>query len=242
VIDLHDRVIAITGASRGLGAGIARAALAAGAQLALCSRGRAGLEASERVLTERLDVRDADAMRHFAREAFERFGRVDLWINNAGALEPVGPLIDIEPESFRALIETNVLGVAWGCRAYLRELRERDQRGVLLNISSGAARKAYRGWSGYCASKAAVDRLSEAIALEEAERVRVHSVAPGVIATAMQAAIREKSPREFPDVGRFIELEQRGALLEPEAAGAALLELAFDPDKRSDEVCIDVRD
>jgi benzil reductase ((S)-benzoin forming) len=240
-MDLIGKVVAITGASRGLGAGLARAAFARGAALALCSRGAPELPDGERVLSMRVDVSDAARVDAFAEAAFERFGRVDLWVNNAGLLEPIGPLRELDATALHALFDVNVLGAALGSRAYARELHRRDARGVLLNISSGAARKAYFGWSAYCASKAAVDRLSEALALEEAPRLTVYSVAPGVIDTAMQTTIRTQSAERFPDVDRFRELHESGGLRSPEQAGEQLLRLAFDPRAARPHVCVDLR-
>ena len=240
-LQLSNRVIAITGASRGLGAGLARVAARAGASLALCSRGTPALGEAGNVLAMRLDVTDAPAVERFVAAAFDRFGGVDLFINNAGVVEPVGPLRTLEPEALHRLIDVNVLGVALGSRAYLRELHGREQRGVILNISSGAARNAYYGWSGYCASKAAVDRLSEAIALEEHPRVAVYSAAPGVVDTDMQTSIRDKTEDEFRDVARFRELHARRALATPEEAAERLLRFALDPDSARGPVCVDLR-
>jgi NAD(P)-dependent dehydrogenase (short-subunit alcohol dehydrogenase family) len=240
-MDLTGKVAVITGASRGLGAGMARVAQEMGMSLALCSRGAPALTPSDRVLCERLDVTDPSAMQAFATAAFARFEHVDLWVNNAGLLEPVGPLRDAPPEEFARLIEVNVVGVALGSRAYARMLHEHGGHGVLLNVSSGAARKPYFGWSGYCASKAAVDRMSEVIALEEAERLRVHAVAPGVVESEMQETLRAKDEATFRDVQRFRKLHEDQALQSPEGAGEKLLRLAFDPEARREEVCVDVR-
>lgn len=94
-------------------------------------------------------------------------------------------------------------------------------RGVLVNISSGAARKAFFGWSMYCASKAAVDRMSEAIALEEESTLTaVYSVAPGVVDTGMQAAIRSKTEAELRDVERFRQMLEVGTLKSPDETAA----------------------
>lgn len=241
-MDLNGKVAVITGASRGLGAGLAEVAHERGMSLVLCSRSRPILPAGPRVLPLELDVSDADAVESLASEAEARFGHVDLWVNNAGLLEPVAPLRSLDVDALRLLLDVNVLGVALGCRAYLRLLHRTGKRGALLNISSGAARKPYRGWAGYCASKAAVDRLSEVIALEEGERVRVHSVAPGVIETGMQEILREKGADDFPDVERFRQLHATGALVSPRDAGLGLLRLAFDAGAARDAVCVDLRD
>ena len=136
----------------------------------------------------------------------------------------------------------NVLGVLFGSRIYSRLCMRSGKSGVLLNISSGAGRRAYAGWSSYCASKAAVDRLSEVVALEEAGRLRVHAVAPGVVESNMQAQVRGASMEQFPEVEKFRTLHRTGALATPEAAGRDLLRLAFEPGLAPSAVCVDLRD
>ena len=239
-MDLSGKVAVITGASQGLGAGLARVALERGMSVALCSRSAPTFMEGERVLCSTFDVRDAGDMEAFAGAAFERFGQVDLWVNNAGLLEPVGPLRDVQGEALRELFDVNILGVALGSQAYIRMLHAHDRTGILMNISSGAARNAYFGWSGYCASKAAVDRMSEVIAIEEEERLRVYSIAPGVIETRMQESIRATDSEIFRDVARFRKLKDSGSLQTPEQAADKLLRIAFDP-HASIGVCVDVR-
>lgn len=241
-MDLENRVAVITGASRGLGAGIAEAAYDRGMSLVLCSRQPAALPAGERVRVLTGDVSDPTTADAIVTEATSHFGRVDLWINNAGLLEPVGPLRDVPVAELQTHFEVNVLGVALGCRAFLRHLHATDRRGVLLNISSGAARKPYSGWAAYCAGKAAVDRMSEVIAVEEGDRVKVHSVAPGVIDSDMQAQVRGHSPDLFPDVERFRKRHEDGELVPPRVAGDGLIALAFDQEAARSDVCVDLRD
>ncbi|MDG2304626.1 MAG: SDR family NAD(P)-dependent oxidoreductase [Candidatus Binatia bacterium] len=241
-MDLTNRVAVITGASRGLGAGIAKVASERGMSLVLCSRSTPALPPGSRTRTLEIDVSDPDAVDRVAREATEHFGHVDLWVNNAGLLEPMGPLRDAPPQDLKDHFDVNVLGATLGCRAFVRILHETNRRGVLLNISSGAARKPYAGWSAYCAGKAAIDRLSETIALEEGDRLKVHAVAPGLIDSDMQAQIRKVADEEFPSAARFRKAHADGTLIAPEVAGAALLDLAFNPAAARDEVCVDLRD
>lgn len=242
-LDLRDRTAVITGASRGLGAGLAERFQAAGMRLGLCARGAPALAEGERVVARRLDVRDADALEAFARAVEARFGAIDLWVNNAGLLEPIGPLHEVEAEAARLHIEVNVLGVLFGSRAFVRHLRRRGGEGVLVNISSGAARRPYAGWSLYCAGKAAVERLTECVALEEAaEGLRAHAVAPGVIDTEMQTRIRATSVERFPEVGRFVALGRDGRLNSPRFVAERILALAFDPAARRNEVCLRLPD
>jgi NAD(P)-dependent dehydrogenase (short-subunit alcohol dehydrogenase family) len=232
--DLSGKVAVITGASRGLGAGLAERFLEQGLAVAACARHRPRLPGGDEAgnsLAEAADVTDAEAVMRFCEATVERFGRIDLWINNAGLLAPIGPLRDNDPAEFARHIEVNVLGVFHGSRAFIRHLHARGGTGVLLNISSGAARNAYAGWSAYCAAKAAVDRMSESIALEEAETgLRVHAVAPGIIDTDMQAMIRSCSPEQFPRVQKFLDLKANDGFSSPRFVADKLLELAFGPD------------
>jgi benzil reductase ((S)-benzoin forming) len=237
--DLSDRVAVVTGASRGLGAGLARVFGEHGLAVAGCARNAPMLGGGDRVLSRAVDVTDAVAVDGFCAEVVERFGRIDLWINNAGLLEPIGPLAELEPAAVARHMDVNINGVVYGSRAFVRHLRARQGGGVLINISSGAARSAYAGWSAYCAGKAAVDRLSECIALEEQGRgLRVHSVAPGIIDTDMQALIRDCEPERFPMVDKFLDLKARDAFSTPEFIAERLLALAFDPAAQTSDVLV----
>ena len=241
-MDLSDKVIVVTGASRGLGLGIAKVALDAGASLGLCSRSSGPWVEQPRVLHERLDVRDGTALEAFAERVCAAYGHIDLWINNAGLLGPVGPLRDADMDELAQACAVNVLGVLFGSRIYARLCARDSSTGILFNISSGAGRRAYAGWSSYCASKAAVDRLSEVVALEEVGRLRVHAVAPGVIESDMQAEVRAMSAQQFPEVEKFRALHHDGLLASPEAAGTAMLRLAFEAGLAPSAVCVDLRD
>ena len=195
------------------------------------------------VIGKRLDVRDPAALEAFAAAVEERFGAIDLWINNAGLLEPIEPLRDVTPEAARTHLEVNVLGVLFGSQTFVRHLRRRGGEGVLVNLSSGAARKPYAGWSLYCAGKAAVDRLTECVALEEAAHgLRAYAVAPGVIDTDMQALIRATPAERFPEVARFVERKREGHFNTPGFVAEHLLAIAFDPAARPAEVCVRLPD
>lgn len=239
-IDLKGRTAVITGASRGIGAGLAEHFAARGMRLGLCSRSLPAMPSSDVVIARPLDVRDATGMQGFADEVAERFGAIDLWINNAGVLSPIAPLRDIPVEEFREHIDINLTGVFLGSQSYVRHVRSRSGGGVLLNISSGAAWGGYAGWSAYCAGKAGVALLTQCIALEEADGgLRVHAVAPGVVDTEMQALIRSSAAEDFPSLDRFLEMKRDDAFNSIGFVANFLLALAFDPAERSDEV--DVR-
>jgi len=208
-----------------------------GIRLALCSRTEPALANSENVLARCVDVTDGEAVEEFAAQAADRFGGIDLWINNAGVLEPIAPLRDISSDAFRTHLEINLTGVFHGTRAFVKLLRRTGRPGVLINISSGAGRKPYEGWSAYCAAKAAVDRLTECVALEEADHgLRAYSVAPGIIDTHMQALIRSSTAEQFPQVERFLEYKRNEAFNTPAFVARELLALAFDPSASPTEI------
>ena len=240
---LDDKVAFISGASRGIGAGLAERFAEVGFRLVLCSRTPPALAASERVIAESLDVRDEKALDALVGRAEERFGAIDLWINNAGVLEPIQPIRNVSLEDFREHIDINLTGVFVGSRTYVRHLRRLDRGGVLINVSSGAAWKPYSGWGAYCAGKAGVERLTEVVASEEAEiGLRAYSIAPGVVDTAMQTSIRESSAENFPEVERFQEMKRSGGLNSTGFVADEFLAIAFDPDRRPESVAVRIED
>ncbi|MCU1486742.1 MAG: short-chain dehydrogenase/reductase [Actinomycetia bacterium] len=216
-------VAVVTGASRGLGAGLAEAFAAAGLQLGLCARTDPAMPDGPDVVARRVDVTDADAVERFAAEVHERLGPIDLWVNNAGTLGPVDPVRSADPGQVATNLAVNVLGVVHGTQAFLRHLGPTP---VLVNVSSGAASKAYAGWGAYCASKAAVERFTDVVALEE-PGLRAYAVAPGVVDTDMQAEIRSTPADRFPTVERFHDLKARDAFNSQAWVAGQLLELAF---------------
>jgi len=239
-MELSGKIAVITGASRGIGAGLAREFAKRGIVLALCARSPIPWPDGAQGFAATVDVGDQEQVDAFAREAADRLGPIDLWINNAGVLEPIAPLRDIAAGDFRDHLQVNVMGVVFGCQAYIAHIRRHNHRGVLINISSGAAWKPYAGWAAYCAGKAAVDRISEVIQLEEAEHLRVYAVAPGVIDTDMQTTIRSTAADAFPMVERFREMKQQNSFNTMPFVAKHILAYAFDPDAVPDTVVVGV--
>ena len=199
---------------------------AAGLQLGLCARRAPDVVPD--ALSMAVDVVDAGAVDRFCDAVVERFGRIDLWVNNAGVVEPMGPLATLDPAAVARAFEVNVLGVVHGSAAFARHVASRPGGGVLVNISSGAAARPYAGWAPYCASKAAVDQISRVVAAEERRfGLRVLAVAPGLVDTDMQALIRSTDAARFPAVERFRAAKAAGAFNSPAWVADQVLQLAF---------------
>ena len=218
----------LTGHSRGLGEAIAEELLDRGiAVLALARRGNPALAARHggRLREVALDLADTAALAAWlgsgALQAWLAEADEALLINNAGTLQPMGPLTLQDPVAVARAVASNV-GAPLALAAAFAAAGPQARR--VLHVSSGAARKPYAGWSVYCATKAALDHHARAVAAEAHPGLRIASVAPGVLDTAMQAEIRSSSVQRFPQRARFDELYRHGGLSAPEHAGARLVD------------------
>lgn len=192
-IDLAGQVVVITGAGSGIGRELALLCAQRGALLALCDINGVGVsrtaeEAHEhgaQVLMSQIDVSDADAMRRFAQATFDRFGRVDLLVNNAG-VAVVGGFLETNRKDWQWLIDINLMGVVHGCEAFLPAMVRSGRGGHIVNLSSAAGLLANPQLSGYSATKFAVLGLSEALRMEmKPYGIGVTAVCPGIIDTAI---------------------------------------------------------
>jgi NAD(P)-dependent dehydrogenase (short-subunit alcohol dehydrogenase family) len=204
------QVVLVTGASRGLGRELALALAGTGARLSLCARGARALEATaaeaRRVGADALAIA-ADVGEEADRErlvslTLDRFGRVDVLVNNASSLGPTPlPLLaDTEPAAFAEVVRTNLVAPFELTRAVLGPMLVRGS-GLVVNLSSDAAVTGYEGWGAYSAAKAGLDALTRVWAAElEGTGVRIFSVDPGEMDTDMhRAAIPDADPAELAD-------------------------------------------
>jgi short-subunit dehydrogenase len=188
---LEQAVVAITGASSGIGRAAALRFARRGSSLALCARAAEPLAQVAReceatgaaVLHRPLDVGDEAAVEAFAAAAVERFGRIDVWVNNAGVIA-YGEFLEIPADVFRRVIETNLMGQVHGARAALRRFRPQGS-GVLINMSSVWGRVSSPYVSPYIVSKNAVRALSECLRGELVEQpgIQITTMVPQAIDT-----------------------------------------------------------
>lgn len=192
---MQGKVVAITGASRGIGAAAARAFAAAGAKVALLARGQREIDAlaaeiGAEALAMRCDVADWTSVEQAVATVVQRFGGLDVLVNNAGTIDPIARLSDVDPTAWGRAIDVNLKGVFHGMRAAIPVMRAQGG-GTIINVSSGAARNALEGWSSYCAGKAGALMLTQAAHLEEGPHgIRVLGLSPGTVATEMQVKIK----------------------------------------------------
>ncbi len=191
-MNLKGRTAVITGASRGLGREIARQFAVRGAQLVLVARGEAALREAAAELSETTDVLAvpadvSQAAERIAEAALDRFGRVDVLINNASAIgpSPMPPLENYPWEALLELFRVNAAAPLHLIQLLLPQMRARRE-GVIINVTSDAGVEAYPGWGGYGASKAALEHLTRVLAAElENSGVRIYAVDPGDMNTEM---------------------------------------------------------
>lgn len=187
--------VLVTGAGSGLGRALALGFAAEGASLTLAGRGREALEetaalvgavGAEAVVSP-TDVGDPAAVGRLVAAAVERFGSLDVAVNNAGVFRGGAPLTELSDADWATLFDVNVTGVFHCLREEIARMRAQPTGGAIVNIASNlGAHRRFPGLAGYIASKAAVSALTRAAALDHAaEGVRINAVSPGPVDTAM---------------------------------------------------------
>ena len=212
---LDGQVAVITGAGRGIGRAIALAYAGEGAKLALAARNEAELEETAAAVSElggeavgiRTDITSQIGTERLARRVVERFGRIDVLVNNAGISGPVGPLQSNDIAEWVDTINVNLTGTFLMCRAVIPVMLEQG-RGKIINLAGAGVANAWSNMSAYCSSKAAVVRLTEVIAQElEGKGITVNALGPGSVHTSMWERMTEQAAEAGAD---FIhELGQR---------------------------------
>ena len=224
----EDKVALVTGGSRGIGRAVVEGLAKEGAKVGFVYHSNqaaaeevvAGLEGSE-VVPMQCDVSDVDACTKTVDEFVEKFGRIDVLVNNAGIVRD-GLLATMEPDAWKAVIDTNLTSVYAFCRAAIRPMMS-ARYGRIVNMSSVSAEYGNAGQVNYAASKGGIQGLTRCLAAEVGKRqITVNAVAPGFIETDMTEDVRGKAGDI---IKKKISLRRYGR---PEDISAATLFLASD--------------
>jgi len=201
--NLSGRIALVTGASRGIGRAAALALAKAGAHVILVARTVGGLEEADDEIQNAggtatlvpMSLRDGEAIDRLGASIYERWGRLDAFLGNAGVLGQLTPLAHLEPKTFQEVMEVNVTA-NWRLIRSLDPLLRQSDAGRVLFVTSGAARKHTAYWGVYSMSKAALETLALTYAAEcETTKIKVNLINPGPMRTAMR---RKAMPGEDP--------------------------------------------
>jgi 3-oxoacyl-[acyl-carrier protein] reductase len=221
---LANRFAIITGAGQGLGAAIAERFVSEGASVMLCARNEASLQEvrarlqpqlrrDQEILIQRCDVANRSDVDELIERSLAAFPKLDILVNNAGVYGPFGLLEDVDWDDWVTALAVNIMGTVYPCRSVLPHFK-RQHYGKIINLSGGGATNPLPRISAYAASKAAVVRFTEGLALEVKESgVDVNAIAPGMLATRLTdqliAAGPERVGRDFYD--RIVKMRDTGA-------------------------------
>ncbi|PYQ10417.1 MAG: oxidoreductase [Acidobacteria bacterium] len=197
-----DKIVIVTGGSKGIGEGCVRVFVEAGAKVVFCARNAAAGEAMAREVTARGpgeahfvrgDVSKVDDLRALVEGTLRRFGRIDCLINNAGWHPPHKPIDDFTVEEFRALLDLNLVSIFAACKLALPHLRR--TKGNIINMSSLVGTMGQIHATTYVATKGAITAFTKALAIDEAAHdVRVNSVSPGNVYTPLWQEAIDAAP------------------------------------------------
>jgi 3-oxoacyl-[acyl-carrier protein] reductase len=213
MFSLKDKVALVTGASQGIGWDIAQALVVAGAKVAVAARTEEKLAllvgeiaaAGGEALAVKMDVADAEQVKAGFKQVIEKFGRLDILVNNA-AITRDGLAVRMKPDDWDAVMRTNLTG-AHLCIQQALGTMMRARAGRIINVSSVVAQMGNAGQANYVAAKAGLIGLTKAIAMEIASRnITVNAVAPGFIDTPMTNVLSDKVKEELKariPLGRF---------------------------------------
>ena len=231
---MSDTIAILTGASRGIGAAMARGLAKPGTRLItlarrvdpeLAAHARSQDVQLEQVSVDLSDLKAAEATAERICAALPRDAKRYLLINNAGTVHPVaGTDALIDGAAITAAFNLNVTAVMLLTARFLAAVQDLKADRRVLNISSGAGRNPNAGWGVYCATKAALDMYSRVAKQEQgADGARIVALAPGIVDTDMQVAIRASDPESFPALAKFQDFHATGKLSSPANVASRIL-------------------
>ncbi|MFP4339410.1 MAG: SDR family NAD(P)-dependent oxidoreductase [Cyclobacteriaceae bacterium] len=240
------RYFFITGTSRGIGKALVEKILQEEGTMVYGFSRNPSVE-HKRYHHHSADLADADWLSRNVADFFPKLEDAEqiVLINNAGMLGEVKYMGEVEHASYARLFNLNVTAPAILMNQFIKTYRQSAGERLIINVSSGAGKYPVDGWSGYCASKAALDMLSQVAQTELQEKgladhFKVYALAPGVVDTEMQGEIRQVSKENFSKLDKFINYKKEGALDDAQHTAEKFMEL-INHSHRFAEVMQDVR-
>ena len=235
-MNLKDRVALVTGGSRGIGKAVVRRLLSQGARVALCARNAEDLKATAAELSRigpevfafPADIGDESQVEKLVAATLAQFDRIDIIVNNAGILGPIGPAWESQPSHWHKTVSVNLVGTFLMCRQVVPSMIRRG-RGKIVNMSGGGATSPFPRFTAYAVSKAAVVRFTETLAVELADyNIQVNAVAPGFVATRIHKYTLEAGEKAGPDFLRKTQAQLAAGGVDPDIPAALIAFLASD--------------
>ena len=198
-MDLKNKIIVITGGSKGLGKALALCFLKYGSKVVICSREGGFKNLESEIIGIKADVTKENEIKNLAEKVINDFGRIDIWINNAGIWLPHASIEKTDWHKVHDLIEVNLFGTVYGSKASLVQMRKQGF-GSIINILSTSALEGRAGSSGYSASKYAAAGFTKSLRKEvDGEKIKVFGIYPGGMQTGLFDEGRPENYAEFMD-------------------------------------------
>ncbi|MFD6443398.1 (S)-benzoin forming benzil reductase, partial [Peribacillus sp. NPDC060186] len=225
----------ITGASRGLGAAIAKQCMQKSDHCILLSRTshpemvEIAAQFGTKLTFISVDLNESEQLVSLVKKILVEVDEKSeiYFVNNAGVIEPIKPVGNLGQESLETSMRVNFMAPVVLADAFVKLTKDWDRKKVMVNISSGAAINPYHGWAAYCSTKAGLEMFTRVAGLEQDKvpfPMTLISFSPGVMDTGMQETIRSANEQDFSDRAKFHDYKEKGTLRSPEFVAKKLLE------------------
>ena len=229
LFELQGDVAVVTGAGQGIGEGIAKVLAEAGASVVCAARSTEKIErvaaeinaANGSAIAVATDVTDREAVEALAQAAVDEYGKLDIWVGNAGGSPIQAPMLELPEEEWHATLALNLTSVFYGVRAAAKRMND---GGRIVHTSSLAAEDPFPGSGHYSAAKAGVNMLTRTLAHELGPKIRVNAILPGFVPTEVMMEALKIEHGDLPGLQKALKLPA-GRLGTPRDLGAAVLYL-----------------